>query len=220
MNPVSHWINRRLDPSSRLGEILFGLIMALGFTGAISFGLDEPENRELFVSILGCNIAWGIVDGVMYAMTELFERGRKARTVALVLAARDDSEALKHIDREIDGWLLSHLSPDERSRLARGLLEVIRREKPANHGIRWDDVLGGLAVAVLIILCTLPVVVPYLVFQNPHTSVRVSNFVALALLFGLGCWWGRTVGSSPWRIGLGLTIVGAALVLVTIALGG
>lgn len=220
MKPFPQWINRRLDPSSRLGEILFGLIMALGFTGAVRLGLEEPDNRELFVSILGCNIAWGIVDGVMYAMTELFERGRKARAVHLVLAAPNDSEALRHIDRELDGWLLSRLSPDERSRLGRGLLEVVRRETPPHPGIKWDDVLGGFAVAVLIILCTLPVVIPFLLVPNPYAASRTSNALALALLFSLGCWWGRTVGSSPWRTGLGLTIVGAALVLVTIALGG
>ena len=29
------FIRRHLEPTDRLGEILFGLIMALGFTGAV-----------------------------------------------------------------------------------------------------------------------------------------------------------------------------------------
>ena len=46
-------------------HLLFGLIMALGFTGAVRLGREEADNRTLFIGILGGNIAWGIVDGGM-----------------------------------------------------------------------------------------------------------------------------------------------------------
>ena len=69
------FIERYLDPATRLGEILFGLVMALGFTGAVRLGYEEADNRALFVGIFGCNLAWAIVDGVMYVLTALFERG-------------------------------------------------------------------------------------------------------------------------------------------------
>jgi hypothetical protein len=59
------FIKRHLEPADRIGETLFGLIMALGFTGAVCLGIDEATSRELLIAILGCNIAWGIVDGVM-----------------------------------------------------------------------------------------------------------------------------------------------------------
>ena len=68
------FIRRHLDPAARLGEALFGLIMALGFTGAVRLGEEEPSNRALFIGILGCNLAWAIVDGVMYVLTALVER--------------------------------------------------------------------------------------------------------------------------------------------------
>jgi len=40
MKAIRDLIGRYLDPADRLGEILFGLIMALGFTGAVRLGLD------------------------------------------------------------------------------------------------------------------------------------------------------------------------------------
>ena len=59
------FIQRYLAPADRLGEILFGLIMALGFTGAVRLGHEKADNRALFVGIFGCNLAWAIVDGDM-----------------------------------------------------------------------------------------------------------------------------------------------------------
>ena len=80
--------------------------------------------------------------------------------------------------------------------------------------------MGGVAVALIIILATLPVVIPFLILRNPYVAVRVSNLVALTQLFLLGAWWGRMVGGSPLRIAGGLTLVGVVLVLITIVLGG
>src|SRR5436190_12724381 len=97
------FLRHALDPADRLGEILFGLIMALGFTGAVRLGREEADNRALFVGILGCNIAWGIVDGVMYALGEWFERGRKARLTRHLLSAATEDEALVHLAKELDG---------------------------------------------------------------------------------------------------------------------
>ncbi|NJN52420.1 MAG: VIT family protein, partial [Gammaproteobacteria bacterium] len=95
------FINRTLAPADRLGEILFGLIMALGFTGAVRLGLEEADNRTLFVSILGCNAAWGVVDGVMYVLVQLFERGRRFR-LARTIQRTGDEEATALVAAEYD----------------------------------------------------------------------------------------------------------------------
>jgi VIT1/CCC1 family predicted Fe2+/Mn2+ transporter len=214
------FVQRYLDPAGRLGEVLFGLIMALGFTGAVRLGLDEADNRALFVGILGCNLAWAVVDGVMYVLTELFERGRKARLVRDVRAAPDEAAALGLIGAELDGRLEPLLAADERARLYRGVLAAVGRAAPEPPRVEREDLLGGVAVALIIVVATLPVVAPYLVISDPNVAVRVSNLVALTLLFLLGAWWGRVVGARPLRIAAGLTVIGIVLVLITIALGG
>ena len=62
-----NFVQRHLDPASRLGEVLFGLIMVLSAT--LTAGLTVSEGkagvRQLLQSAVGCNIAWGIIDGVM-----------------------------------------------------------------------------------------------------------------------------------------------------------
>ncbi len=214
------FIQRHLDPADRLGEVLFGLIMALGFTGAVRLGLEEADNRALFIAISGCNLAWAIVDGVMYVLAALFERGRKARLARDVLAAPTEEEAVRLISDELDERLGLLTTAEEREQIQRWVLKNLRREKLAPPRIRREDLLGGVAVALIIMLATFPVVVPYLVLSNANLAVRVSNLIALVELFLLGVAWGRIVGGSPLCIAAGLTLVGMTLVLITIALGG
>ena len=68
---------RVLDPLERASEILFGVIMVLTFTGSISVAEGgRAEGRELLIGAIACNLAWGIVDGVMYVLATLTERAR------------------------------------------------------------------------------------------------------------------------------------------------
>ena len=67
-----------LDPVARISEVLFGLIMALTFTRTLDVASGgREEAATLLMGAIGCNIAWGIVDAVMYLMNELVERGRE-----------------------------------------------------------------------------------------------------------------------------------------------
>jgi hypothetical protein len=58
-------------------EALFGLFMALTFVGAVSV-TEGPEGqiRSMFAAALGCNLAWGLVDAVMYLIRTVTDRGR------------------------------------------------------------------------------------------------------------------------------------------------
>ncbi len=214
------FIQKHLDPSTRLNEVLFGLIMALGITGAVRLGLEKSTNRELLVAVLGCNVAWGIVDGVMFVLVSLFERGRKARIVNRVRTAPTDEAALQQIQEELGDRLESLTNPTEREQLYRWVLDIARRADVQPPRIQRDDILGGIAVGLLIVVATLPVVLPFVFVTDTHNAVRFSAIITLVLQFVVGYWWGRVVGASPWRIGAGVTAVGLSLVLITIALGG
>ncbi|HKE48270.1 MAG TPA: hypothetical protein VKB52_09395, partial [Rhodanobacteraceae bacterium] len=79
---------------------------------------------------------------------------------------------------------------------------------------------AALAVFVLVVLSTFPVVVPFLFLSDAAVAIRLSNAIALVTLFIAGHRLGRYGGVTPWKIGLAMAAVGAALVSVIIALGG
>jgi hypothetical protein len=65
-------------------------IAVLTFTGSLSVAEAGREDvGTMLIGALGCNIAWGIIDGVLYLMGALAETGR---SVALQRAVRDATD--------------------------------------------------------------------------------------------------------------------------------
>jgi VIT1/CCC1 family predicted Fe2+/Mn2+ transporter len=114
---------------------------------------------------LGCNLAWGIIDGVLYLLSTFAQRSRPR-----VLRAAD-----------------------------------------------WH---GALAVCLLVFLSTLPVAMPFVIIHDASTAMRVSNTVAVGMLFLAGMEYGQAIDLSPFAVGACMVLLGAALVALTIALGG
>src|SRR5215831_16459699 len=81
-----------LAPTERIGEVLFGLIMVLTFTGSLSVAdAGRDDVRKMLAAALGCNIAWGVIDAVFYLMSCVAERGRSLATLRSLRAAPDAS---------------------------------------------------------------------------------------------------------------------------------
>src|SRR5215471_12018119 len=79
---------RVLDPMERISETLFGLIMALTFI--CSLGIATADNikiQTMLIGALGCNLAWGIVDGGLYLFARVNERGGKLLTLRAIRQA-------------------------------------------------------------------------------------------------------------------------------------
>ena len=75
-------IHRYLDPATALAEVLFGLIMTLTFTLGAGLIIEDEGRagaRELLIAVIGCNVAWGIIDGALFLVGQLFDRGRLQR---------------------------------------------------------------------------------------------------------------------------------------------
>jgi VIT1/CCC1 family predicted Fe2+/Mn2+ transporter len=210
---------RVLDPIDRVSEVLFGLIMVLTFTGSLSVAeAGRDDVRTMLIGALGCNLAWGIIDALLYLMGNLAEHGRALTTYQAVRSATDPQSAQRLISGAIPPLLASIITPDEFSSIHQRLKQL--PEPPRRARFKKDDLLGALGVFLLVFLSTFPVVIPFLVMHNAHPALRVSNAIAIAMLFLTGFAYGRITGQRPWIIGIAMVILGAILAGMTIALGG
>lgn len=207
-----------LSLDDRVSEVIFGLIMALTFTGSLSVAsADRAEVREMLIGALGCNIAWGLVDAVMYLMALLSERGRGLAIFRELQRTADPARARRLILDALPRVIAESLEPEEvdvlRGRLA-GVTE------PASAGLRLADLRAAAGVFLLVFLSTLPVAVPFAIIHDAHRALRVSNGIALAMLFVGGYVIAKNSGRKPWLSGLVVLAIGAVLVWATIQLGG
>ena len=209
-----------LDPIARVSEVLFGVIMALTFTGTLSAATAAREDvRAMLIGVIGCNLAWGLVDAVMFLMSALTERGHGILTVRAVRTATSVDSAHRVIAGAMPPIVASILERDDFERIRQGL--IISDDIAAVPSLTKEDWLGAIAVFLLVFLSTFPIVIPFLVFRNDvHFALRMSNVVALVMLFITGSWLARYGGHNPLWTGLSMMCVGVVLVGITIALGG
>jgi len=209
---------RVLDPVERLSEILFGLIMAMTFTGSIhAASSGKEEIRTMLIGAIGCNLAWGLVDGVMYILTDLVERGRTANALRSLHRTRDPDKARAIVAGAVPGSLASVLKAADLDTVRAWLERIPAQGRP---GITGRSLRGALGVFLLVSLSTCPLIVPFLFLSEPTPALRTSHGVALVMLFVVGSAFGRHAGQSPLRTGLWMVLIGVFLVLLTIALGG
>lgn len=208
-----------LDPVDRVSEIIFGLIMALTFTCTLSVAeAGRAEVRTMIIGALGCNLAWGLVDGFMFLIASFVERARGLRTLGAVRTAPDPGEANRIILEALPPLAATALRPehvdDLRVRIS-GLAGALSRPR-----LKKKDWLGALGICVLCFVSTFPVVIPFMLVADPATAVRISNLVALLMLFAGGFILGRYAAIHPWLMGLAMALWGSVLVAITIMLGG
>jgi len=211
--------DRVLDPVERLSEILFGLIMALTITGAVSVATaDRFAIRTMLVAALGCNIAWGIIDAGMYLMARLGERGRNALVVRAVREITNREDAHRMIAEELPPLLAPAFQPEQLELLRERINKIPTSD--LNLGLTRRDWWGALGVCAIVILSTFPVVIPFIVIADTRLALRISNTLAVILLFLCGFLFGRHAGLQPLTTGLVMVGIGIALVSIAIALGG
>lgn len=213
---------RYLDPGESLAELLFGLIMTLSFTLGAGVLVREDPNaaRELLAATIGCNVAWGIIDGVLYLSGKLFERARKVRLGERIRSAESDDAAAPIVAEELAEILGMTVPEDEHTELYRRMARHVRASQPRAYGLGLEDLYGAIASFWLVFFGSLPAVLPFLFIDDAWIALRVSNAILILLLFVTGFRWAGYTALRPWLTGLTFMVVGVALVGIAIALGG
>ena len=217
------FVRQHLDPASRLGEILFGLIMVLTVTLTASVIMIQEGTkgaRQLLIAAIGCNIAWGIIDAVMYLMNCLTENTTRTRFLRAIKSAPDPQSATRLVRHKIEEEFGDVIPPQDLSSLVDSITKN-RQALPENQRLLGKkDVYGAIACFWLVFVSCLPAALPFFVIRQPYLALRLSNCLLLTLLFLVGKKWGEHVGVSPILSGLGMLASGVLLVGIAVLLRG
>jgi hypothetical protein len=208
-----------LSPVERFSEILFGLVMTLSITGTVSIvSGGREEVRIMWLSVLGCNIAWGIIDAILYLLGIISDHGRGYALYTLVRQTRDSEKARTAIEEVLPPAIAGILLPEDFERIHQRLAAL--PELPRRRLLTRRDLLGAAGVFLLVFLSCVPLMIPFLFMRDPLPALRASNIVAIAMLFLGGYSFARYTGGAKLLTGLVMVVLGVVMVGITIALGG
>jgi VIT1/CCC1 family predicted Fe2+/Mn2+ transporter len=208
-----------LNPLDRAAEILFGLIMALTFTCSIGIATKgNTQIRELLIGAIGCNMAWGLVDATMYLTGVLARRNRNKLMFDSIQNPLQIQEARRHISDALPPVLASALGTEELDQIRNQLIKVPNGTPKVT--LTFNDLKKAFALFFLIFMSTFPVVLPFVFMPDPKDALRLSNLVAIVMMFLCGWSVAKYVGFNKWLMSIAMVSIGILLVCVTIALGG
>ena len=142
------------------------------------------------------------------ALGERVARGRGADPA-------DDAKALGPLAR---GFVDGGVELEWRHGFIRRAVQGYAQARPA-YWSRQEFAAAGL-ICALVFGSTFPLVVPFMVMQEPWLALRVSHAIAVIMLFILGWKLGRWSGASAIGSGTLLATVGVVLAVLCVALGG
>lgn len=172
----------------------------------------------MLIGALGCNLAWGIIDAVFYLMGSFNAFGQGILRLKALQQVADRAEAHQIIAHALPPVLVSVLSSSDLEAMRQKLNTL--RELPTHPRLKREDWLAALGVFLIVFLTTLPVVVPFAVAADARQALRISNGIAIVMLFSTGYAFGRYSGQRPIGMGMAMVLLGGAMVAVTISLGG
>jgi hypothetical protein len=194
--------------------------MALGVTGSLGAATGRSVGvKTILWSAVGCNLAWGVVDAVMFVLSQVADRGHELRELRRVQMANPE-EGRRLLAAAVPDFL-ANVSTPATPRLEQERLRLVALPESASHtDITRRDLAGALAVFCLVVVSTLPVAVPFLIVSRTTLALRVSQAIGGVLLFWGGYAWGRAASYRPWGLGIAMATLGFAMVGITVALGG
>jgi VIT1/CCC1 family predicted Fe2+/Mn2+ transporter len=175
------------------------------------------EVRTVTAAALGCNLAWGLVDAVMYLVRTLTERAR-LRSLAQRVRGADSVSAHRLLQQGLPPHVLAITGREELEGMQRRLLALPVPDRPV---LSREDYLAAFGIFVLVVVATFPVVLPFMLVREPALAMRISQTVTVVMLFVAGFALGRHAGHArPLATGAAMSIFGVVLIAAVKALGG
>jgi len=228
--PQIRFLDSLIDPIDWLSETIFSILIFLLYI--LTFGIimlsrapqaaiSQADVTDLLIGALGAVLAWGMIDGIMYALFSVFERSEKRLMLENIQASNTTEEALEIIADNMDYLLEPITGENERKALYSSILIHLKESTPQNIGVKREDITSALSHVLVAFIAVIPSIIPFIVFRSDYDlAIRISIIVSFIVLFVSGFLWGRYAGTSPWKTGLLIMSIAMILVLIAFLLGG
>jgi hypothetical protein len=208
-----------LDPDDRITEILTGIIIMLTFTCTLSLvKTDQNSVTDMLAGATSSAIAWGFIDAIMYLFMTLIDKEHTLTFVNFVHKSKDIDRVHQVIVDDIPAAIANLMKPEEIEGIRNKIVNL--PEPPPKYKLKFKDYRTAVGIFLLVFLATVPISIPFILIKDLQTALRVSNIIAILMMFFCGMGLGKYAGRNRFVLGTLTSLIGIVLVAITILLGG
>jgi hypothetical protein len=208
-----------LGTDDRISEILTGIIMILTFTCTFSVvNSGSTSVIDMLTGAVSSTMAWGFIDAVMYLFMTLIDKQHNITFMNYVRKAKDPVKVHQVIVDALPEVIIDLMQPAEIEILKEKILKL--PEPQQIYRLKFNDYRSAAGIFLLVVSATIPISIPFILIKDITLALRISNITAIFMMFLCGRALGKYIGRDRFLFGILTSLIGIALVLITIALGG
>ena len=200
--------SKYLSYADRTGEVAFAVIMVIIINGYVALSDLNTGFVYIVVVNLGACLSWGVIDGLIYAVSSSIERNNVRNKLLTLKSYTKEPNVLETVKASLDDTFVASFSEEGKEAIAKDIITYVpnaslqeRKVLTKQELMGWLSIIGiYLAVGVLLAL-------PFLVLPNKVLAWFVSNGIGVAWLFGYGVQLGRSADKNRWFFGLVMAVV-------------
>lgn len=187
----------------RTGEVAFAVIMVIIINGYVA--LSELNTGFVYIVAvnLGACLSWGIIDGLIYALSSSMERNNIRNKLLTLKASPKGNNALETVKTSLDGTFLADFDEKGKEAIARAIITHIPEASLGeNKVLTKQELMGWLSIVTIYLIVGFLLALPFLVLPNKVFAWLVSNGVGVVWLFWYGVQLGKIAGKNRWLLGM------------------
>lgn len=208
--------SKYLSYADRTGEIAFAVIMVIIINGYVALSDLNTGFVYIVVVNLGACWSWGIIDGLIYAISSSIERNNVRNKLLALKTNVKDKDVLETVKVSLGDTFLAGFDDEGKAAIAKDIIaHVPNASLEENRVLTKQELMGWLSIMGIYLAVGFLLALPFLVLPNKVFAWLVSNGVGVAWLFWYGVQLGRTAGKNRWLLGLILAAVSVAFLVLS-----
>ena len=187
----------------RIGEVAFAVLMVIIINGYVALSNLNTGFEYIVVVNLGACLAWGTIDGLIYAISSSLERNNLRNKLIGLKACLKGENTLQLVKNNLDDTFLANFDEEGKDAIARDIMvHVPDASVDKNQVLTKKELMGWLSIIGIYAVVGFVLALPFLVLPDKIVAWVVSNTLGVAWVFWYGVQLGKVAGKNRWLLGV------------------
>ena len=200
----------------RIGEVAFAVLMVIIINGYVALSNLNTGFEYIIVVNLGACLAWGTIDGLIYAISSSLERNELRNKLIGLKSIVKGENTLQLVKDNLDDTFLASFDEKGKDAIARDIMvHVPAASVDKNQVLTKKELMGWLSIIGIYAVVGFVLALPFLVLPDKIVAWVVSNALGVAWIFWYGVQLGKVAGKNRWLLGVIMGFVSVLFLVVS-----